>query len=89
MHSHLAGLLGGGMANSKSKSYKKMKMQAKGFGRAKATSSSDKELTGPKQKNCAWQVRAASRGWMNGWMGGWMDEWIGGPSAPPVCCPPH
>lgn len=46
-------------ANSKSKEYKKLKMQAKGMSmkKSKAASASDKELTGPQQPNCAWQVR--------------------------------
>lgn len=65
-HSHLAlstASWGAGMANTKSKSYKKMKMQAKGMGMgmAKAQSDSDKELTGPKQKNCAWQAFITGR----------------------------
>jgi hypothetical protein len=57
MHSYLAATWGAGMANTKSKSYKRMKMQAKGLGKARAASDSDKELMGPQQKNCAWQVR--------------------------------
>lgn len=50
-----------GSPNTQSKSYKRMKMQAKGFSKAKVTSDSDKELTGPKQKNCAWQAFITGR----------------------------
>jgi hypothetical protein len=60
-NSYLAGLFSGGLANGQTKEYKRMKKQAKGFSKVKATSDSDKELTGPKQKNCAWQAFITGR----------------------------